>query len=144
MCVPDYREVLFTIDKLLDTLDDGIARTVDKYQMKLITCRSVIEQHSPEKTIALYDQLISACEEKINLTLKNKIDFYTNIISHYASKLEAISPLKVLARGYSIVEDDNNIPVKTCENLEVGDRIRVKTVDGEIRATVDEIILNSI
>ena len=144
LCVPDYREILFTVDKLLDSLDDGITRTVDKYQMKLITFKSVIEQHSPEKTIALYNQLISACEEKINLTLKNKIDFYTNVISHYASKLEAISPLKVLARGYSIVEDDNNIPVKSCESLETGDKIRIKTVDGEIRATVDEIALKSI
>ena len=73
-----------------------------------------------------------------------EIDFYSNAISYYASKLEAISPLKVLARGYGIVEDDNNIPVKSCKNLEIGDRIRIKLRDGEIRATIDETAPSSI
>ena len=144
LCAPDYREILFTVDKLLDSLDDGINRTLDKYQMKLLTYKSVIERHSPQNTVELYNQLLSACVEKINLTFKNKIDFYSNAISYYASKLEAISPLKVLARGYGIVEDDNNIPVKSCKNLEIGDRIRIKLRDGEIRATIDETAPSSI
>ena len=142
LCVPDYRELLFTVDKLLDSLEDSVARVMDKYQLKLLAYSSVLEQHSPRNTVALYNQLLTACEEKISLTIKNKLDFYNNAISHYASKLEAISPLKVLARGYGIVEDDNNIPVKSCENLEIGDRIRIKLLDGEVRATVDEVALN--
>ena len=142
LCVPDYREILFTVDKLLDTLEDSIARTVDRYQLKLMAYGGVIEQHSPRNTVLLYNQLLTACEEKISLTIKNKLDFYNNAISHYASKLEAISPLKVLSRGYGIVEDDNNIPIKSCANLENGDRIRVKLLDGEIRATVDEVAIN--
>ena len=144
LCAPDYREILFTVDKLLDSLEDGIARTLDKYQLRLLSYKSIIDSHSPQKTIELYNQLLCACQEKINLTFKNKIDFYTNAISHYASKLEAISPLKVLSRGYGIVEDDNNIPVKSCKNLENGDRIRIKLHDGEIKATVEETIYTSI
>ena len=75
------------------------------------------------------------------MTFKNKIDFYTNAICHYASRLEAISPLKVLLRGYGIVEDENGIPVKSCENIETGDKIRIKLCDGEISCTVDDIAL---
>ena len=142
LCVPDYREILFTVDKLLDTLEDSIAHTVDGYQLKLMAYGGVIEQHSPRNTVLLYSQLLTACEEKISLTIKNKLDFYNNAISHYASKLEAISPLKVLSRGYGIVEDDNNIPIKSCANIENGDRIRIKLLDGEIRATVDEVSIN--
>ena len=115
---------------------------MDKYQLKLLAYSSVLEQHSPRNTVALYNQLLTACEEKISLTIKNKLEFYNSAISHYASKLEAISPLKVLARGYGIVEDDNNIPVKSCINLEAGDRIRIKLLDGEIKATVDEVDTN--
>ena len=140
LCVPDYREILFTVDKLLDSLEDGIDRTFNKYQYKLLECKNVLEKHSPQNTVELYSQLLCACEEKINYTLKNKIDFYTNAISHYATKLEDISPLKVLSRGYGIVEDDNNIPVKSCRSLENGYKIRIKLHDGEIRATVNETV----
>ena len=139
LCVPDYREILFTIDKLLDSLEDGISRTFDRYQLRLLTYKSVLEHHSPQNTVELYSQLLTACKDKIDTILKNKLDFYGGAITHYVSKIEAMSPLKVLARGYGIVEDDNNIPIKSCVNLESGDKIRIKLHDGEIRATVDEI-----
>lgn len=142
LCVPDQREVLFTVDKLLDSLEDSMDRTMDKYQLKLMSCVNILEKHSPQNTVELYNQLLTACEDKIKLTLRNKIEFYSSAISHYASKLEAISPLKVLARGYGIVEDENYIPVKSCKKLEVSDKIIIKLIDGEIKATVDEVAVN--
>lgn len=142
LCVPDYREILFTVDKLFDSLEESAARTIEKYQYRLMSYNSIIQQHSPKNTVELYSQLLSACEDKINMTFNNKIESYGNAILHYAAKLEAISPLKVLSRGYGIVEDDNNIPVKSSESLETGDKIRIKLFDGEIRATVNDVVLN--
>lgn len=139
LCVPDYREILFMIDKNLDYMDAGIARVLDKYEMTLKLYRSSLERHSPINTVNLYKQLLSACDEKIRMTITHKIDFYSSAISHFSSKLEAISPLKVLSRGYSIVEDDNNIPVKSSANVEIGDRLILRMFDGEIKCTVDEI-----
>lgn len=139
LCVPDCRELLFTIDKNLDSLDIGINRMLDRYEHRLNLYKHSLEAHSPQNTVNLYSQLLSACEEKIRLTLKNKTDFYTSAISHYSAKLEAMSPLKVLARGYAIVEDDNNIPVKSSEKLDIGDKLRIRMNDGEIRCTVDDI-----
>ena len=141
LCAPDYREILFTVDKCFDSLEVGIARTIEKYQLKLLACKNVLERYSPQNMVDLYNQLLTACDEKINMTIKNKIDFYTNAIGHYSSRLEAISPLKVLLRGYGIVEDENGIPVKSCENIETGDKIRIKLCDGEISCTVDDIAL---
>ena len=141
LCVPDYREILFTVDKCLDSLEIGISRTLEKYQLRLLASKNILEKHSPQNTVNLYYQLLSACDEKIKTTINNKIDFYTNAISHYTSRLEAISPLKVLLRGYGIIEDDNGIPIKSCKNTEIGDKIRIKLHDGELRCTVDDIAL---
>ena len=141
LCVPDYREILFTVDKCLDSLEIGICRTLDRYQLRLLAYKNILEKHSPQNTVDLYNQLLTACDEKIRITIKNKIDFYTNAISHYASRLEAISPLKVLLRGYGIIEDDNGIPIKSCKSTEPGNKIRVRLHDGEIRCTVDDIAL---
>ena len=139
LCVPDCRELLFTVDKCLDSLELGMARVLDRYELRLLSCKNVLERHSPQNTVELYNQLLTACDEKIKLTIKNKIDSYNNAICHYASKLEAISPLKVLLRGYGIVEDDNGLPIKSSRNAEIGDKIRVKLHDGELKCTVDEI-----
>lgn len=139
LAVPDYRELLFTIDKTLDSLDDGINRVLDRYSIRLLQYENILSQHSPEKTVALYSQLLSACEEKIRLTIKNKIDFYENALLHYSSKLEAISPLKVLLRGYGIVEDENGLPIKSCADVMKDQSIKVKLHDGNILCTVNEV-----
>ena len=136
LAVPDFRELLFTIDKTLDTLDDGIGRVLDRYMLRLLQFENILAQHSPEKTVELYSQLLSACEDKIRLTIKNKLDFYDNALLHYSSKLEAMSPLKVLLRGYAIVEDDNGLPIKSALELEQGSTIRVRMHDGDIACQV--------
>ncbi len=139
LCVPDYREVLFTVDKCLDSLDTGISKVMDKYQLRLLGYKNILELHSPQNTVNLYSQLLTACDDKISLAIKNKLEFYTNAIGHYASRLEAINPLKVLLRGFGIVEDDNGIPIKSCKDTDTGAKIRIKLYDGEIRCTVNDV-----
>lgn len=143
MCVPDYREILFSVDKYLDSLESGIDKVLDRYQIKLLSYKSIIDQHSPQRTVELYSQLLQACQDKINTTLQNKISLYTNSIAHYAARLEAINPLKVLMRGYGIVEDDNGIPIKSCESIDIGSKIRVKLHDGEIACTVNDVAMQT-
>ena len=142
LCAPDYREILFMVDKCLDSLETGIANCMDKYQYKLLGYKSRIEQHSPQRTVELYSQLLQACDEKIKTTINNKLSSYGNSIANYAARLEAINPLKVLMRGYGIIEDDNSIPIKSSSKVEIGDNIRVKLHDGELSCTVNEIVIN--
>jgi exodeoxyribonuclease VII large subunit len=139
LCAPDYRELLFTVDKCLDSLETGVTKVFDKYQYKLLGYSSLIEQNSPQKTVELYSQLLKACEDKISRIMDNKFSLYNNSIINYATRLEAISPLKVLIRGYGIVEDDNGIPVKSCKNINAGDNICVKLHDGKINCTVNDL-----
>lgn len=136
LAVPDYRELLFTIDKTLDNLDDSIGRVHDRYKLRLLQLENILTQHSPEKTVALYSQLLSACEDKIKTIIKNKIDLYDNALLHYSSKLEAMSPLKVLLRGYAIVEDENGLPIKSVRSVAEGSNIKVKLHDGELNCQV--------
>lgn len=136
LAVPDYRELLFTVDKILDCLDDSIGKVVDRYNTKLLEYKNILSRQSPEKTVELYSQLLGACEDKINSVIKNKLDFYDNALLHYCSRLEAVNPLKVLLRGYAIVEDENGLPIKSAKKVEKDDNIKVRLHDGEIACTV--------
>ncbi len=53
------------------------------------------------------------------------------------SKLDALSPLKVLSRGYSITEKNNEI-IKSVKSVNIGDIISVRISDGSLKCTVDE------
>ena len=54
-------------------------------------------------------------------------------------KMEALSPLAVLERGYSIVTDKNGKTLKTIDQVKTGDNISIKLSDGRILADVQEV-----
>ena len=60
-------------------------------------------------------------------------------VSAMAARLEALSPLSVLARGYSVVADTNGNAIRSVSNVNVGDGITVRVSDGTVRATVQSI-----
>ena len=52
-------------------------------------------------------------------------------------QLDALSPLKVMARGYSLVYDEQGKSlIKSLNDVELGDRVKVKVTDGELDCQV--------
>ena len=64
------------------------------------------------------------------------------LLSSLAGKLDALSPLKVLTRGYAYVQDEKGSVIKTAKDASVGDSLLVKMTDGTIKATVSDIELS--
>lgn len=54
------------------------------------------------------------------------------------SKLDAMSPLKVLTRGYSMTQTDNGKVIRSVSQVELGERIHISVCDGKLTATVME------
>ena len=59
-----------------------------------------------------------------------------NLLSNI-SKLDALNPLKVLTRGYSVVYSDDKI-ITSVENLSSGDKIKIQFSDGIANAEISE------
>ena len=59
-------------------------------------------------------------------------------VSELAAALEALSPLKVLARGYSIAYGERGV-VTSVGDVRQGDRLRVRMSDGTVDALVEGV-----
>ncbi len=78
----------------------------------------------------LYDRICSAV---------NKRDMdYTSQISKIAARLDALSPLKTLSRGYAVAEKNGNI-VKSVNEVRKDDNIDVRFFDGTASCKVTDI-----
>ena len=55
-----------------------------------------------------------------------------------ASALDAMSPLKVLARGYAVVCGENGAVVRSVADTNAGDAVHVRVSDGSLKCTVNE------
>ena len=89
-------------------------------------CMDVIESYYDE----LNDSFLQALQNN-----KTKL-------GNLAGRLDALSPLAVLSRGYGVLTDSRNNPVKASKNLTVGDEINIKLCDGDVNCTVNEVKIN--
>ncbi len=58
-------------------------------------------------------------------------DRFESSVGRYAASLDALSPLKVLGRGYSLVQDSEGHVIDSAKKLTQGDKVQVKLLDGE-------------
>lgn len=83
---------------------------------------------------------------RMELVLKKAMKTQYDVINHgiqqRALLLDSLSPLKVLARGYTVtqkIESNEYHVIKDMANLSVGDQLSTKTADSEIYSTVTKI-----
>jgi exodeoxyribonuclease VII large subunit len=69
---------------------------------------------------------------------------YEERIHAYLGRLHGLSPLAILARGYGMLETmpDQTI-VRRIAQVSIGDTIRARLVDGELRCTVEDVLPDS-
>jgi len=57
----------------------------------------------------------------------------------YAGRLDALSPLRVLDRGYAIAQDGEGRAVRSVKKVNVGDTLSLRLRDGELAANITEV-----
>lgn len=67
----------------------------------------------------------------------------TGELGRYAASLDALSPLKVLGRGYAIAYGDDGAVKTRAESFTPGEDIQVRFGDGRILATVDSVLIDT-
>ena len=56
-----------------------------------------------------------------------------------AAALDALSPLAVLRRGYSVAEDRSGVILRDAGQARAGDLIRLRLAEGALRCRVEEV-----
>ena len=136
--VPDIREQKYYLSALKNALDTAIENNIKEkqYNLEQLTKSTVLK--NPEKIIENCELYLDSLITKINMNFK---DIFTKNSSDFAmicSKLESLSPLKVLARGYSITKKDNNVIINS-KDLSIGDSISIQFADGNAKAKITEV-----
>lgn len=135
LAVPDIREQKAYVSSMKSFLENVMTLKIDSERNKiknLVSSKSFMSPADMIKSHRQYlDSLIFACESSANLSLKrHRVEF-----SSLVSKLDAMSPLKVLTRGYAMAEKNNSI-VTSVSELTNGDEIVLNFADGKVNCEV--------
>jgi len=136
LAVPDRNEIIWKLQNINRRLSLSLNKKVDgmnnRYQ-KIMSSRVMKKPLDMfnEKRLVI-DNQIKNLEKNITLNLKNK---RINLVKDITA-LDTLSPLKTLARGYSIIEDKNGTVLKSVNQLKSDDEIKITLNDGEAKAKV--------
>ena len=135
LAVPDVYELKQKISTYQNSLRLSLIKKVEIMKLRYEKCMSSRVFKEPLRNIndnyLKVDSYVKRLENTIRVKQKEEKTKYVELVS----KLDALSPLKTLTRGFSITEKDNKI-VKSAKDLKTGDKIDVRFVDGERQATV--------
>ena len=127
-------------DTLLD-LDNAQNRLVRLIDSKFLELNVQVQEYAssfedPMHIIDNYKNKLAFLTEKLcdNILPVEK----ENQIKTLSGKLDALSPLKVLSRGYSVVLQNGKI-IKESKNVKKGDMLLIKLYKGEIEAEVKDV-----
>jgi exodeoxyribonuclease VII large subunit len=124
------------LDRLYEKFENESYRTIKNKQdlYKTIMLR-LSHQHPEEKRVQAREQLIQL-EKAFQKEIKGILKEHNQVFASTLSKLNALSPLKIMERGFSIVYDEENTLLKTVKAVEPGDSLQVRLQDGQLDCQV--------
>lgn len=136
LAVPDQDALGQTLDAMSAAMATALTRQLKSARQHLNVLSASPALKSPtgyleqkQKTLELLkNRLISAQNQNIN----RKSARYVAL----TAKLDAMSPLKVLTRGYAMAQTEDGNVLRSVEQVDLGQRITVSLNDGTISATV--------
>lgn len=138
LAVPDREALMQTLDAMSASMASALNRQLKNARNHLNVLAASPVLRSPtgyfeqkEKTLELYKSRLTSAQ---NRRIAGKNQRFIALVS----KLDAMSPLKVLSRGYAVAKGPDGHILRTARAVETGDRITVMLSDGTLSAEVLE------
>ncbi|MFP4020530.1 MAG: exodeoxyribonuclease VII large subunit, partial [Halanaerobium sp.] len=124
-------EILNRLENLTQRLLNSSTAKIKELQNRL---QSISERRifaSPEELFRDYEQELDSLETKLKHQIEKKYNSWENKYQLLYQKLNNLSPLKTLDRGYSILQDQEQRTIKSADQIEVGDQLRALLSEGQ-------------
>lgn len=138
LAVPDQDALLQSLDSMSMVMVSSLNRQLKGARQHLDVLSMSAALQSPTGYLDQKRRLLELIQKRLisaqsRIVDRKKQQFVANV-----SKLDAMSPLKVLTRGYALAHIEDGTLLKSVNQVEAGDRIVVDLSDGKLTASVLE------
>ena len=136
LAVPDQDALRQSLDAMSNAMASSLSRQVKAARQHLMVLSASKALQSPTGYLEQRNQSVELLKNRMIAVQNQNITRAKQRYIAQISKLEAMSPLKVLTRGYSMVQTERGEVVRSVSQVSLGERIRVRLSDGTLSATV--------
>ncbi|WP_166420911.1 exodeoxyribonuclease VII large subunit [Pseudoalteromonas sp. Z1A8] len=124
------------LDELSIALQQAMRNRLYQQERTLNNLTPRLMRQSPDKKLATASHQLSQLQARLNQAIQHQLRQANNSLALQASRLDSVSPLNVLARGYSITKTQQGKVVKSVDQIKIGDVLITELVDGSIESQV--------
>ena len=138
IAVPDISELLRSLQGADNRLVQAELNLLEREDRRL---KSVSQKRAlTDPTAFLQDRKIylDFIQQKLASAARQTLEGDSRRFAQLTAKLDAMSPLKVLGRGYAMAQSEDGTVLRTSRQVSVGDKVQVRLGEGTLHCTVNE------
>ena len=136
LAVPDQQELIQMLDSLSSKMAGDLRRKLSFFRQRLdhLSASRVLRspgQYFADRRLALEHLTLRLTTAQRALIVSARGD-----LGRLASAMDAMSPLKVLSRGYSLTTTADGTTVRSVSQIKIGDSVEIRLPDGRLDAEI--------
>ena len=140
MAVPDRAELARRLDHGQERLRNSLVNKVSVARARLQTVAQATVFRRPLETVRTLQQQLDERLEALRRTSRQWLVMLREKASSLAGRLEGLSPLKVLARGYTITLKADGAVVRKADEVSSGETVKTVLSEGAFTSVVENVI----
>ena len=138
IAVPEQKELRRRLDTLSARMEQSAQKRVKVLRERYEALARSRVLRDPMAFIDDKRLLLDYTQRKLSTLAQAQTAQRAQRFASLAASLDALSPLKVLGRGYAVARDENGTILRAAEEASVGEMIEVLLGQGSLMCTVDE------
>lgn len=130
------------LDQLQARLNRAVRQQLNKAQQRLSQSQLRLSHQHPAQHLQGNRLALQALQQRLQTHMQSRLSRSEHQLALAGSRLNAISPLATLARGYSITQQQNSdmAVITSAEQVQVGDTLRTRLAKGELISRVEQVV----
>jgi len=124
------------LDDLKNRLERGERQALERHRRRLEVVGAAVRHYDVRRMLAGIHKELDSRISRLTAALRTVLLRQRGKIDQLAGRLEALSPLAILDRGYALVFDSSGALLKDALRVQSGDEISARLANGTIVATV--------
>lgn len=138
LAVPDQDTLRQSMDTMLATMATALQRQLKASRQHLNVLASSPALQSPDVYLHQRRKALTHLDSRLQALYVNNLNRHRARYISNTAKLDAMSPLKVLTRGYAMTQAENGTIIRSIKQVAAGDNIQISVSDGTLYASVTD------
>ncbi len=139
LAVNDYQAFQGVIRDYKRKLSRELQQKLSQYRSRANQVKLRLFYASPAYQIKQKRQFLIESEQKLGQRMNQRLKEKRHKLELYIARLEGLSPLSKLSKGYALIVGEDNVPVQSIKKVKKNELLTVSLLDGDIKTKVEEL-----